>query len=102
VPFMWVVVLGTPHALMVLAGALLWKRYRSVASIMIASGSAATLAVQVSVIFVSPGIGAAGLPLLVQYVGQLGFWLSAAGCVWHAKKRPTDLGASLTIVGREP
>jgi hypothetical protein len=64
---------------MVLAGALLWKRYRSVASIMIAAGFAAGLLRQEWEILRGPA------PLLTQYVAILCFWVGAAGWVLHAK-----------------
>jgi len=80
-----IVLLGTPHALMGIAGVGFWKRYHSAASIMIASGFGATLLTQVLEIFLSPGIGAAGLPLWEQWLGILGFWVGAVGCVLCAK-----------------
>jgi hypothetical protein len=74
-PLMRIVWFGIPHALMVLAGALLWKRYRSVASIIIAAGFAAGLLRQEWEILRGPA------PLLTQYVDILCSWVGAAGWV---------------------
>ena len=77
----WDVAVVGPHALFALAGALLWTRRRTLATLLIALGFAAALVGE-----------AAGIlahhhhvfPILTHYATLVGLWLAAVGMIWHA------------------
>ena len=96
----WYVVLVAPYALFAVAGALLWTRRRTFATLLIALGFAATLVGQAAGIYVSHDVGAAMrshqdaalvlahhhhvFPILTLYATLVGLWAAAAGLVWFA------------------
>ena len=96
----WILVLVAPYAFLALAGLLLWKRHRSVATVMIAVGFMATFIGQAAGIHVSHEVGTAVrthqdvsqvlaqhrriFPLLTHYASVCGLWAAAVGMVWHA------------------
>ena len=95
----WVSIVAVPYAIFAVIGAVLWKYSRSVATVMVAGGSAAVLLVQVVALLRSFEISAAVRAhqdasyivvhshlssLLAHYVGLVGLWTAAMGLVWHA------------------
>jgi hypothetical protein len=99
----WILVLVVPYAFLALAGVLLWKRHRSVATVIIAVGFVATFIGQAAGIHLSHEVSAAVLtqqdaslvltqhrrifPLLTRYAAVCGLWAAAVGMVWHAASR---------------
>lgn len=94
------VVLVGPYALLALAGALLWTRRRTFATLLIALGFAATLVGQAAGIYVSHDVGTAVrshsdaalvlahhhhvFPILTHYATLVGLWTAALGMIWQA------------------
>jgi len=102
----WTFVLVVPYAILTTAGVLLWRRWRSTATGMIALGFAATLLCLTSGLFATYKTHAVLLdltsapqarqdtfftvahyhqfPLLT--VGLLGIWVAAVGTLWHVRR----------------
>jgi hypothetical protein len=99
----WILVLVAPYAVLALAGVLLWKRHRSVATVMIAVGFVATFVGQAAGIHLNSELSAAVraqqdaslvlaqhrriYPLLTHYAALCGLWTAAVGMLWHAASR---------------
>lgn len=96
----WYLALAGPYVLLAVAGALLWTRRRTFATLLIALGFAATLVGQATAIYVSHDVGAAVrshqeaaqvlarhhyvFSILTHYATLVGLWMAAVGMVWHA------------------
>ena len=102
----WTVLLVVPYAILTTAGVLLWRRWRSAATGMIALGFAVTLLSLASGLFATYKIHAAlsefvsaprthqdtyfivahyhRFPLLT--LGLLGIWAAAVGTLWHVRR----------------
>ena len=96
----WYLVLAGPYVLLAVAGALLWTRRRSFATLLIALGFAATLVGEATAIYVSHDVGAAVrthqdaalvlahhhrvFSILTHYATLVGLWMAAVGLFWHA------------------
>ena len=102
----WTFLLVVPYAILTAAGALLWRRWRSAATGMIALGFAATLLSLASGLFATYKTHAAlaeltsaprahqdtyfivahyhRFPLLT--LGLLGIWAAAVGTLWHVRR----------------
>ena len=103
ITLMWILVLVAPYALLALAGLLLWKRQRSVATVMIALGFVATFIGQAAGLHREPRSRCRGprssrrvaglaqhrriFPLLTHYAAVGGLWAAAVGMVWHASAK---------------
>ena len=98
-----ILVLVAPYGLLALAGLLLWKQHRTVATIMIALGFVAAFIGQAAGLHVSHEVDAAIrahqdtslvlaehrriFPLLTHYAAVCGIWVAAVGTLWHASAR---------------
>jgi hypothetical protein len=92
----WILVV--PYAVLTAAGVLLWRRTRTVATIMVAGGFAAALLGQLAGLFVSVKVDAVmrahrdATFFLVQHhaiphqVAMAGLWAAALGLLWHASR----------------
>jgi len=102
----WTVLLVVPYAILTTAGVLLWKRWRSAATAMIALGFAATFLCLASGLFATYKTHAIlsqltsapqaqqdtffivahyhRFPLLA--LGLLGSWAAAVGTLWHVRR----------------
>jgi hypothetical protein len=102
----WTFLLVVPYAILTTAGVLLWRRWRSAATAMIALGFAATLLSLASGLFATYRTHAAlseltsaprahqdtfffvahyhRFPLLT--LGLLGIWAAAVGTLWHVRR----------------
>src|SRR5437588_11699138 len=102
----WTFLLVVPYAILTTAGVLLWRRWRSAATGMIALGFAATLLSLASGLFATYKTHAAlaeltsaprahqdtyfivahyhRFPLLT--LGLLGIWAAAVGTLWHVRR----------------
>ena len=102
----WVLVLVVPLAVLTVAGVLLFRRWRSAATAMVALGFAATLIGQVVALYESFKLSAAmqelkpvvdthrntlflvahfhAVPVLTHHVAVFGLSLAAVGLLWHA------------------
>jgi len=102
----WTLLLVVPYAILTTAGVLLWRRWRSAATGMIALGFAATLLSLASGLFATYKTHAAlaeltsaprahqdtyfivahyhRFPLLT--LGLLGIWAAAVGTLWHVRR----------------
>ena len=93
-----------PYVAFTVAGVLLWKRWQSVATSLVALGFAAALLAQVArmVTYLSfqppPEAHHDGEPFALRlyyfaapwwqhYVELLGIWVAAVGLLWHASRR---------------
>lgn len=91
--------LALPVAALAVGGVLLWRRLRSVATLLVALGFAAALLGQVVDLIASFELSSMmrahpdstffivyhhGFPLLAHYAGLVGLWAAAAGLTWHA------------------
>src|ERR1700719_3583038 len=96
---LWILLFVVPYVVFTAAGVLLWKRSRSVATLLVALGFAAALLGQVAGFFVNVEFSAAmrnrgvvglhlhGFPWLTHYVGIGGIWAAALGLIWHASSK---------------
>ena len=82
----WYVVLVVPYALLAVAGALLWTRRRTFATLLIALGFAATLVGQAAGMYVSHDVAHHHhvFPILTHYATLVGLWAAAVGMIWYA------------------
>ena len=91
--------LALPVTALAVGGALLWRRLRSLATLLVALGFTATLLGQVVELLTSIELSSMmrtypdstffiayhhGFPVLAHYVGLVGLWTAAAGLIWHA------------------
>jgi hypothetical protein len=102
----WTLLLLVPCAVLTAAGVLLWRRWRSIATAMIALGFAATVVSLASGLFggyrthaVLVDLTSAPLArqdtffVLAHYhrflptLGLLGIWVAAAGTLWHVRRQ---------------
>lgn len=93
----WVLLFVVPYVVFAAAGLLLWKRWHTVATGMVALGFAAALIGQVAVFWVGLKSYSAAhhqigtprfvFPWLTHYVGAYGFWTAAVGLLWHAIRK---------------
>ena len=102
----WTLLLLVPCAVLTAAGALLWRRWRSIATAMIALGFAATLVSLASGPFVTYKTHAVLVDLtavpqarqdtffvvahyrgFLPTFGLLGIWVAAAGTLWHVRRQ---------------
>ena len=101
----WTFLLGVPYAILTTAGIVLWRRWRSGATAMIALGFAATFLGLAAGLFATYRASAAlsdvtsAMPvhqdtlfIVAHYhpfsllaLGLLGIWTAAAGLAWHAR-----------------
>jgi hypothetical protein len=70
-----------PYVLFAIAGAFLWTLRRTLATLLIALGFAATLVGQVAGILAQHHHV---FPILTHYATLVGLWLAAVGMIWHA------------------
>ena len=102
----WTLVLVVPYAILSTAGVLLWTRWRSAATVMIALGFAATFIALASGLFAPYKTHAvlselASAPLANQDafyavahyhrfpllpLGLVGIWVAAVGTLWHVRR----------------
>ena len=92
---------GLPYVAFTLAGVLLWKRWHSIATSLVALGFAAVLLVKAARLYTyltfQPPTQAhqqgepfafslyyAAVPLWQHYLELLGLWAAALGLLWHA------------------
>ena len=102
----WTLLLLVPCAVLTAAGVLLWRRWRSIATAMIALGFAATLVSLASGLFVTYRTHAVLVDLtsapqarqdtffvvahyhrFLPTLGLLGMWVAAAGTLWHVRRQ---------------
>jgi heme/copper-type cytochrome/quinol oxidase subunit 1 len=102
----WTLLLMVPCAVLTAAGVLLWRRWRSAATAMIALGFAATFLGLASTLFATYKTHAVLLDLtsepqpqqdtyfvVAHYryplatLGLLGMWAAAVGTLWHVKRQ---------------
>jgi len=102
----WTLLLLVPCAVLTAAGALLWRRWRSIATAMIALGFAATFVSLASGLFVTYRTHAVLVDLtsapqarqdtffvvahyhrFLPSFGLLGIWVAAAGTIWHVRRQ---------------
>ena len=101
----WTLALVVPCAVLTAAGVVLWKRWRSVATALIALGFAATLLSVVSALLAThkthavmselasaPQSNQDTLFIVAHYrrfplLGILGMWVAAAGTLWHVRQQ---------------
>jgi hypothetical protein len=102
----WTLLLLVPCAVLTAAGVLLWRRWRSIATAMIALGFAATLVSLASGLFVTYRTHAVLVDLtsapqarqdtffvvahyhrFLPTLGLLGIWVAAAGTLWHVRRQ---------------
>jgi hypothetical protein len=83
---MWLAFLAGPFVLLTIAGIALWRRYRSLPSLLVAIGWAVSCVNLI--VRASPSVGYALMTHpewgLVRYLGQIGLWIAAVGFLWHA------------------
>jgi hypothetical protein len=96
---MWVLVIAIPNLLLAVGGFLLWRRHRSVATLLIGVGfTAALLALAISLFesieytsfsrshsdasFIIPHPHL--LTVAIHWAGLVGLWTAAVGMLWHA------------------
>jgi hypothetical protein len=98
----WALLFVLPYTILTTAGVLLWKRWRSFATFLVALGFAAALVGQVAGLFINLEFSAAmrthphgspvdlhyhGFPWLTHHVGLFGIWAAAVGLLWHASRK---------------
>jgi hypothetical protein len=102
----WTLLLLVPCAVLTAAGVLLWRRWRSIATTMIALGFAATSVSLASGLFVTYRTHAVLVNLtsaaqarqdtffvvahyhrFLPALGLLGIWVAAAGTLWHVRRQ---------------
>jgi hypothetical protein len=102
----WTLLLLVPCAVLTAAGVLLWRRWRSIATAMVALGFAATLVSLASGLFVTYRTHAVLVDLtsapqarqdtffvvahyhrFLPTLGLLGIWVAAAGTLWHVRRQ---------------
>jgi hypothetical protein len=94
------------YAVLTVAGAVLWRRTRSLQAALVAAGFALALPGQVSALveyfeFIALVQGRAGDTFFLvhhhaflHYVSILGLWVAAVGLVWHAVGKSAPPGVS--------
>ena len=85
---MWLAFLVGPFLVLTIAGIALWRRYRSLPSLLVAIGFTVSFLHLVSSTFPSVGYALMTHPQLVwtRYLGHIGLWIAAVGFLWHAKQ----------------
>jgi glycerol-3-phosphate acyltransferase PlsY len=77
-----------PFLVLTIAGIALWRRYRSLSSLLVAIGFAVAFLHLIASTFQSVGYALMTHPewLWTRYLGNIGLWIAAVGFLWHVRQ----------------